>query len=361
MGRSFMKSRSCNCFLDMKCDVFESAFFSLLFDQWKRNVFFSELEDVKRWASRREKVIVIAGPTAVGKTALSIALAKKLNGEIISCDSVQVYRHCDIGSAKPTVEQRKEIPHHLIDIREIEDKYDVCRFYHDAKIALRSAICRQKIPIVVGGSSFYLHTLVNGPPQGPPSHRLLREKLQIYCEKYGVDFLYEKLRCLDPCYANAVTSRDHHKIIRALEIIFLTGKRVSDIPQRFKERSSVEWDFHCWFIYCDKSKLYNVIEQRCDSMVEAGLIDEIVQYRDSLMKNSSLSSSIGYKHGLEYLQSERRSEDWQRFLLEFKQSTKHCAKHQFTWFRKEPSFCWLDVTYLSLKQVEEIIMSHLEK
>ncbi len=312
-------------------------------------------------AFKKKKVLVIAGPTATGKTELSIRIANGIGGEIISCDSMQVYKWADIGSAKPSKQELKSIHHHLIDIRDIREPFNVADFYEEATSALEDIFLRNKIPITVGGAGFYVHTFLYGPPKGPPSNKEIRSKLESDIEKFGTEMVYGKLQELDPDYAKCITVQDRHKIVRALEIILLTGKKVSEIPKPSEEDLSRELDFRCWFIYYPKSILYERIEKRCDEMIERGLIEEVVKLREGLEQNSAATNAIGYRQAIKYLDSAKTKADWDHFVSTFKQASRNYAKRQFTWFRREPLFRWLDLSLTTIEGAAEIIIRDLEQ
>jgi tRNA dimethylallyltransferase len=292
---------------------------------------------------KKKRVIVISGPTCCGKSALAMNLAQAMDGEIISADSMQVYRGMDIGTAKPTKEERLLVPHHLIDIRGITESFNVVDFYYEARHAIQQIIDRGNVPIVAGGSGFYLHALLYGPPSGPPSVPELRKSLEAEMEKMGSEALYEKLKVLDPQYAKTITKNDKQKIVRALEIITLTNKKVSKLSWKGRRRPQ-NFDFRCWFLHRPKDKLYERIDKRCDQMLAAGLLDEVKRLeKEGIKQNSSATQAIGYRQALDYLQTSQSPEDYQHFVKAFKQATRHYAKRQFTWFKKEPLFHWLDV------------------
>lgn len=321
-----------------------------------------ELKERISAPSRKKKVLVIAGPTATGKTQLSVAIARALGGEIISCDSMQIYRGTDIGTAKATREEQKEIPHHLLDICDIENLFNVVNFYNKAMSSLQEILSHDKVPIVVGGAGFYVHCFLYGPPKGPPSDPELRARLEEDLEKFGPEMMYEKVRQFDPDYAASITVQDRHKILRALEIISITGKKVTEIPKPSQEDLSRELDFRCWFIYYPKELLYKRIENRCDEMIARGLLDEVIKLRQQgLENNPSAEKSIGYRQCLQYLDSPRTEADWQRFLTSFKRASKHYAKRQFTWFRKEPLFRWLDLSQITPERALELIIQDFEQ
>lgn len=292
---------------------------------------------------KKKRVIVISGPTCCGKSALAMNLAQAMDGEIISADSMQVYRGMDIGTAKPSKEERLLVPHHLIDIRDIKDSFNVVDFYYEARHTIQQIIDRGNVPIVAGGSGFYLHALLYGPPSGPPSVPELRKSLEADMEKLGSEVLYEKLKLLDPQYAKTITKNDKQKIIRSLEIISLTNKKVSKLSWKGRRRPQ-NFDFRCWFLHRPKDKLYERIDRRCDQMLTAGLLDEVKRLeKEGLKQNTSACQAIGYRQALEFLQTAQSPEDYQHFVKAFKQATRHYAKRQFTWFKKEPLFHWLDV------------------
>jgi tRNA dimethylallyltransferase len=308
----------------------------------------------------QKKVIVIAGPTATGKTDLSIELAMKIRGEIVSADSMQVYKGLDIGTAKATLEQMSKVPHHLIDIREIVEPYNAAAYARDAYEAISHIMAENKVPIVVGGNGFYLQSLLYGPPEGPPSDPIIRKSLEDELEKFGVEMLFSKLKAFDPIYASTITLQDKHKIVRALEIITITHKKVSDFPKPTQKKPVDTFEFVCFFIYYPKPILYERIEKRCDIMLQEGLIDETIRMKElGLEQNSSAQTAIGYRQVLDYLKTEMTPKDYQNFVAEFKKASRNYAKRQFTWFRKQPLFEWIDLTQISHSQLIDKILSKL--
>lgn len=310
---------------------------------------------------KRKKVLIISGPTATGKTQLSVVLAKALGGQIISADSVQIYQGMDIGTAKVEREIQEEVPHYLIDIRKVHESFNVVDFYHEANTAFQEILAQDAVPIIVGGTAFYIHAFLYGPPQGPSSDPELRASLERDFEKFGAEMLYEKLETLDPDYAASITIQDRQKIIRGLEIICLSGKAVSEIPKPSQEDLSQEYDFRCWFVYYPKPLLYPRIEKRCDEMIEGGLVDEVRRLTlEGICENSSARNAIGYRQALEFLQSGQTEEDREEFVRSFKKASRNYAKRQFTWFRKEPLFRWLDLSMCSMEQAAEILLQDYE-
>lgn len=307
------------------------------------------------------KVLIISGPTATGKTKLSISVAKAINGEVVSADSMQVYRGMDIGTAKVTLAEAQGVPHHLIDICAISEPHNVMDFYQEATHCCHDILRRGKVPIIAGGTGFYIHALIYGPPQGPPSVPAIREKIEADMLKYGTEKLYESLREYDPEYAATVTHNDRHKIIRALEIIAITGKKVSDFAPSDPGQPNREFDFHCWFVHLAKELLYDRIDERCDEMIAQGFIDEVKRLdSEGLRSNTTAAGAIGYRQCLEYLDSPQTQADYDQFLTAFKRACRRYAKRQFTWFRKEPLFNWLNLSRYDTHQATEIIVRDFE-
>lgn len=304
---------------------------------------------------KKKRVIVISGPTGCGKTELSLLLARDIRGEIISADSMQVYRGMDVGTAKVTPEQKGDIPHHLIDNCNVNDVFNVVDFYYEARNACEKIFARDSIPIIVGGSGFYIRTLLYGPPSGPPSIPAVRAALEKEMEQLGPLVMYERLAQLDWEYSKTITPNDKHKIIRALEIITLTDEKVSGLS--WKERkNTLDYDFCCWFLDCSRPYLYQRIEKRCDEMLSNGLLEEVAYLREhGLLENQSASQAIGYRHVLEYLESPQSPDDYVDFVNKFKMDSRRYAKRQFTWFKKEPLFRWISVEDHDIETIVDII------
>lgn len=308
----------------------------------------------------RKKVIIIAGPTACGKSSLAMSLAELNSGEIISADSIQVYRGMDIGTAKATKEERERVPHHLIDIRDINDSFNVVDFYYEARHCCQKVLGHENIPLIVGGSGFYLHSLLFGPPSGPPSVPELRKSLEEEADRLGSEFLFEKLQQLDPQYAGTITKHDKQKIVRALEIITLTGKKVSKLSWKGR-RKPQNYDFRCWFLHRPREILYHRIDKRCDHMIAEGFLEEVINLdKQGLRQNTSAMQAIGYRQALEFLDSKQSKEDYKKFVETFKQASRKYAKRQFTWFRQEPLFRWLDLDMHDPEVAMEMIRQDYE-
>jgi tRNA dimethylallyltransferase len=309
----------------------------------------------------KKKVVVIAGPTGCGKSAFSIPLAQEVNGEIISADSMQIYRGMDIGTAKATQEMRDAVPHHLIDIRPINEPFNVVDFYFEARHCCQIIQARECVPIIVGGSGFYLHSLMFGPPNGPPSVPELRQSLEEEIEIQGAEILFQRLKQLDPQYAATITKNDKQKIVRALEIISLTGKKVSQLSWKGR-KTPQNYDFRCWFLHRPRDSLYSIIDKRCEEMIENGLLLEVERLVDEgLLENSSACQAIGYRQALDYFRSAKTKQDFDKFVDEFKKASRRYAKRQFTWFRHEPAYRWLDMDMLDQETALEIVIKDLKE
>jgi len=313
-----------------------------------------------RIREKKPRVIVLSGPTGCGKSALAMMLAKEVKGEIISADSVQVYKGMDIGTAKPTAADQESVPHHLINIRHITEPYNVVDFYYEARHSCQSVLARNRIPIICGGSGFYLHALLYGPPSGPPSVPELRRNLEKELAEKGPEEMYEKLMQLDRPYAKTITPHDKHKIVRALEIIELTGGKVSHLS--WKNRTTPQhYDFRCWLLNRPKSTLYNRINTRCEKMLAYGLLEEVSALEhEGLKENPSAYHAIGYRQSLEFLHSERSLQSYREFVIEFMKASRHYAKRQMTWFKKEPLFQKIDLDLHDPETAMEMILRDYE-
>lgn len=309
----------------------------------------------------KKKVIVLSGPTGAGKSELALELCQKIGGEIVSADSIQVYKGMDIGTAKPSKEERELVPHHLVDIREVSDPFNVVDFYYEARHACQTILNRDNIPVIVGGSGFYIHSLLYGPPSGPPPSPDLRKALEEEMSKLGSDALYERLAQLDLEYARTITKNDKQKIIRALEIITVTNKKVSKLSWKGRHKP-MNYDFRCWFLHRPKEILYDRIEKRCDQMLQAGLVHEVENLIEKgIRDNTSASQAIGYRQVLDFFQTDRSEDAYKAFIKEFKMASRHYAKRQITWFKKEPLFRWVDLDMHDPEVVLDIIEQDYEQ
>lgn len=310
---------------------------------------------------KKKRVLVISGPTAAGKTELSLSLAGAIGGEVVSADSMQIYRGMDIGTAKVGAEERALVAHHLIDICDLSTVFNVAEFYKSSQEAFQEISSRENVPIVVGGSGFYIHALLYGPPSGPPSNKEVRAQLEKQMEELGSEVLFERLQMFDPVYAATITEFDRHKIIRALEIMAISERRVSDFPKAAKMEEQ-NFDFRCWFLYYPRERLYSRIDLRCEEMLKRGFLDEVKELeKQGLRSNSTASQAIGYRQALEYLSGPETKDRYETFVSEFKKASRQYSKRQFTWFRKEPLFRWLNLEEHPKERLKELILQDFEQ
>ena len=283
-------------------------------------------------------VIIVVGPTASGKTALSVALAKQVNGEIISADSMQIYRGMDIATAKPTEEERQGIPHYLIDFLPPAETYSVAAFVRDARLAAAQIRKKGKTVIVAGGTGLYIDSLINNTVfEEEPDHTALRQELQHRLQTEGAEALYEELRSADPEYAAEICPQNEVRLLRALEIWQLTGEKPS---VRRKRAVQCESDFEPVWIgigFRDRQLLYDRIEQRVDAMFAAGLVEEARRYVSG-SNGTTAAQAIGYKELAPYLSGELSLQEVRDNLI---RATRRYAKRQLTWFRRNPQIHWI--------------------
>ena len=290
------------------------------------------------------KVIAIVGPTAVGKTSLSIELAKQFNGEIISGDSMQVYRGLDIGTAKVTAEEMEGISHHLIDVRDVDESYSAADFQKAARKAIQEISDRGKLPIIVGGTGLYIQSLLwdyKLGNEGELEDDSLRAKYEAFAEENGNLALWEKLQLTDPLAAEKIHCNNRKKMIRALEVFELTGHSILEPKEQPKEL----YDSFLIGLNTDRSILYQRSNQRVDLMVEQGLLAEA----KNLAKNPTVQAAqgIGYKEFFPYLSG---GSSLEAALEEVKLHSRRYAKRQLTWFRNRMSVRWYDL----IQQPEKI-------
>ena len=282
-------------------------------------------------------IICIAGPTASGKTALAVELAKELNGEVISCDSMQIYKRMDIGTAKPTLEERQGIVHHMLDVAEPEEEFSVSKYCDMATPILEDIISRGKTAIIAGGTGLYMDSLIKGNDFAPIPSTGVREKLEEKAAKVGFEAMLAELRAIDPEAAERIN--DTRRCIRALEVFYETGetitahnKRTSQIPPKY-EPLWLGLDF------TKRSDLYERINLRVSLMLEMGLIDEIKNLLSSgIPEKCTAMQAIGYKEFISALNGECTIEEAADSV---RQSSRRYAKRQLTWFRRNPKMHWL--------------------
>ena len=299
-------------------------------------------------------LIILTGPTAVGKTALSIALAKTIQGEIISADSMQVYRHMDIGTAKIKPEEMHSVPHHLIDICEPSEDFHVARFATEAKQCIEQIYERGHIPILVGGTGFYIQAVLYGIEFGENDGDMTyRKQLEQQVTEYGAEWLHEQLKAIDKKSAEKIHPNNIKRVIRALEYYHQTGELMSVHNEREQKRES-PYDAFYFVLTDERALIYKRIEQRVDMMLQEGLVDEVKALANRGYDKSYVSmQGLGYKEILTFLAGECTLEE---AVLQLKQETRHFAKRQLTWFKREKEVIWLNkqefpTTELLLEQI----------
>ena len=289
------------------------------------------------------KIIFIVGPTASGKTDISIAVAKRVQGEIISADSMQVYRGLDIGTAKITAEQKAAVPHHLIDVIEPSEEFSIHEFRKQALDAISAIHARQHIPIVVGGSGLYVKALMDGLSPHPGEDVLLRQSLRERAANEGLASLYGELFRCDPVTAARIKPQDARRIIRALEVYRLSGTPLSAWEQETKSLAENGYMVQYFGIVRDRAELYARVHERVDAMLAHGLLDEAKHLWGQALSKTT-RQAVGYKELFMYYAGECSSGE---AIALIKKNTRHLVKKQFTWFRKDKRIEWIDVTGLT--------------
>lgn len=288
-----------------------------------------------------QPLIILTGPTAVGKTRLSIELARAVGGEIISADSMQVYRHMDIGSAKIRPEEMQGVPHHLIDVLEPWEEFNVVIFQRLCRECMDGIYARGHIPILVGGTGFYIQAVLYGVDftESEEDSAYRRELEALAAGEGGAQLLHERLAQVDPVSAQMIHANNIKRTIRALEYQHLTGERISEHNARERARESAYRS--CYFVLTDeRDRLYERIDRRVDEMISAGLVEEVEALRGMGCRRGQVSmQGLGYKELLDYLEGETTLEEAVRLI---KRDTRHFAKRQLTWFRREKSVIWVD-------------------
>lgn len=304
----------------------------------------------------KKPLIILTGPTAVGKTKASIGLAKAVGGEIISADSMQVYKHMDIGSAKIRAEEMEGVPHHLVDALEPDEEFHVVRFQQMAKKAMEGIYERGQIPIVVGGTGFYIQALLydidfteNNSDTG------YREELEHLAEEKGAAFLHGMLKEIDEKAAGSIHKNNVKRVIRALEFHHQTGKKISEHNEEERQKSSPYRS--AYFVLSDeRARLYERIDMRVDQMIEEGLVEEVKGLKERGYTRGMVSmQGLGYKEILAYLDGEMSLDE---AVYVIKRDTRHFAKRQITWFKRERDVIWLnkqDYAYEETKLLDQML------
>lgn len=293
------------------------------------------------------KILAIIGPTGSGKTPLSIIFAERMHGEIVSADSRQIYKHLDIGTAKPTAAELRRVLHHFISILEPEEEYNAGMFGKDARVAIQEIISRKKLPLLVGGSGLYIKSVVDGLFEGPGKDPEIRTRLEDKLEKEGAAVLFAELKRVDPISASKAPPTKPRRIIRALEVYYITGQPISQLHA--KQSNEPEFETVQFALEWDRKTLYARINHRVDTMIEMGLLAEVKHLKE---KNFSATlnalNTVGYKEVFNYLDGVY---DFNEMLRLIKQNTRRFAKRQLTWFRADKRIHWIPMN--EKKSLEE--------
>ena len=287
--------------------------------------------------AEKTKVIVICGPTGIGKTSLSLSLAKAFNGSIVGADSMQIYRYMDIGTAKPNAKEMSVASHYLIDVADPDEDFDAAKFARQGRAAVSEICARGCVPLIVGGTGFYVRAILHGLFPASPVDPEIRRKIQEDLQVHDRDWLYDRLRSCDPAAASRIHPNDTYRVTRALEIFEITGCPLSEYQ---KQHGFMDNPFETLKVclHMNRKALYERINRRVDLMIDAGLLEEV----KSLMErgySGDLKSmqSIGYRHMVEYLEGKNT---WDDTIYTLKRDTRRFAKRQLTWFRKDSEMIW---------------------
>jgi tRNA dimethylallyltransferase len=303
------------------------------------------------------KLAAIVGPTAVGKTRIAIEVAKRLNAEIISCDSMQIYRGLDIGTAKASPKEQNGIVHHLIDVVDPDEDYSVARFQEQAKNIIQELNQKQRLPLLVGGTGLYYQALVDDYTFYPlESHQKIRRQWNTIIKEKGLDYAYNYLQSIDPGYAATISPNDQKRIVRAIEVYQLTDQPFSAL----QTKSQYTYRLAVVGLYLEREQLYHRINLRVEQMLAGGLIKEVTLLRDKGYNlNHNSMQALGYKQVLSYLEGFLSKEE---MIDEIKRETRRYAKRQLTWFRKDPRISWINPgEYSSDDLLLENISSYIEE
>ena len=284
--------------------------------------------------NEKPKIVVICGPTASGKTALGIQVAQQANGEIISSDSMQIYKDMDIGTAKPTEEERAQAVHHLVDFVSPDERYSVADFKKDATKKIEDILSRGKLPIIVGGTGLYVNSLIHNIEY---KEEITDIEYRNELEKVDLETLYKQAMEIDPEAATRVSQNDRKRITRILEIYHTTGKTKTQMEA--ESRQEVKYDYKIFVLTPERDKLYERINLRVDLMMQAGLVDEVRELLKKYKEFPTAMQGLGYKEVKEYLDGEITEEE---MIEKIKQESRHYAKRQLTWFRQYKDATWLD-------------------
>ena len=305
----------------------------------------------------KNKLIILAGPTASGKTSVSIDLAKRLGGEIISADSIQVYKYMDVGTAKISVEEMQGVKHHLIDVLDPKEDFNIVKFQNMVKCSIEEIVKNGHIPILVGGTGFYIQSVIYDIDfNNEDDNSSVRNKLEEEYDTLGADFMHEKLKKIDIVSAQTIHKNNKKRIIRAIEYFLINNEPISSHNEVQREKKS-PYDYRFFVLNPPRDILYERINKRVDIMVENGLVDEVKKLREMGLSTANISmQGIGYKEIIEYLDGEVSLET---AIENIKQNTRHMAKRQVTWFKREKDVIYVDP--FSFESNDKIVDYMIEK
>ncbi|RLB94759.1 MAG: tRNA (adenosine(37)-N6)-dimethylallyltransferase MiaA [Deltaproteobacteria bacterium] len=285
-----------------------------------------------------KKIIVICGPTGIGKTSFAISIARRFNGEIIGADSMQIYKHLDIGTAKPDIEELKQAPHHLVNYIDPKDDFDAGKYVKAADKIIEDISARGKIPIIAGGTGLYIRALLHGLFRSKPICKQTISQLTRELEENGTAQLYQKLKNSDPAAAEKIHPNDSFRVIRALEVCQTSAQKISD-QQKQHNFKNLRYNYVKIGLTMERGKLYERINQRVDEMLDRGLLNEVKTLgRNGYSFDLKPMQSIGYKHMAMFLNKDL---DWEESVRLFKRDSRRYAKRQYTWFNKDKDMNWL--------------------
>ncbi|ACB08768.1 tRNA (adenosine(37)-N6)-dimethylallyltransferase MiaA [Thermotoga sp. RQ2] len=300
------------------------------------------------------KIAIVGGPTAVGKTDIMIEVCEEIGAEIISMDSRQIYRYMDIGTAKPTPEQRKRVPHHMIDILDPDEYYNAFLYRKDSLKAVEAILKRGKIPVYVGGTGLYADALVRGIFEGVPADENIRKELR-ELERREPGILRKMLEEFDPEAATRIHPNDLKRTIRALEVYMKTGRRISELQKETKGDDR----FFIIVLTRERYDLYDRINRRVDRMIEMGLVDEVKRLLSmGYSKDLNSMKTIGYKEVIEYLEGKY---DFEKMVHLIKRNTRHFARRQIIWFKRYENAIWYNLTFVSKEELKKTLKELIVK
>ena len=287
----------------------------------------------------KPKIILICGPTAIGKTAAAISVAERFGGEIVGADSMQIYKHMDIGTAKPTPEERRRVPHHMIDIVAPDALYDAARFSREAREEISAILQRGCLPVIAGGTGFYIKAILYGLFEAAPKDPSIRRRLHEEAVLSGSESLFSRLKACDPDAAAAIHPNDTYRIIRALEVYETSGMTMTAFRGRHGF-ADIPYNVLKIGLVMDRQALYERIDGRVDVMMGQGLLGEVSGLLDAgYQEFLRPMQALGYRHMVDFI---KRRTDWESAVATLKRDTRHYAKRQLTWFRKDPEIRWFE-------------------